>query len=114
MSWDEMLFNKCNDDKRRHEDKRNFFEDNMSWGRKRNDDENKEKERENRESLDFMGKGRKSLFGLTIGATVNVSLSNGLELEGIFQGIVGDYALLLVDTELVRVNLKDIVTVSVI
>ncbi|RAS91285.1 hypothetical protein PV791_04550 [Priestia filamentosa] len=114
MSWDEVIFHKCNDDRKRHEDKRHFFEDNMSWGRKRNDDEDKEKERENREALDFTGKGRKSLFGLTIGATVSVTLSNAVELEGIFQGIVGDYALILVDTELVRVNLKDIVTVSVI
>lgn len=112
MSWDEMLFNKCNDNGKRQEDQRNFFEDNMSCGRNRNN--NDDKEQDNRGDLNFTGKGRKSLFGLTIGATVNVSLSNGLEFEGIFQGIVGDYALLLVDTELVRVNLKDIVTVSVI
>lgn len=110
MSWDEVIFHKCNDDRRRHEDKRNFFEDDF----RRNKNNNEDKEQDNNNDLNFTGKGRKVLFGLTIGATANVSLSNGLELECIFQGIVGDYALFLNDSELVRVNLKDIVTVSVI
>jgi hypothetical protein len=111
MSWDEVIFHKCNDDRGKHEDKRNFFED--DFGRNRKND-NDDKEKDNREGLDFSGKGRKSLFGLAIGARVIVSLINGVEREGVFQGIVDHFALLLVDDELLRVNLKDIVTVSVI
>ncbi|MCF2132015.1 hypothetical protein L1I79_37180 [Strepomyces sp. STD 3.1] len=109
MSWDEVIFHKCNDDDKRHEDKRKWFEDDFGRNRK-NDD----KEKEDRESLDFSGKGRKSLFGLAIGARINATLINGFEYEGVFQGIVDHFALLLVDDELLRVNLKDIVTVSVV
>ncbi|KAB2488064.1 hypothetical protein [Priestia endophytica] len=111
MSWDEVIFHKCNDDERRHEDKRKWFEDDISFERKRNKDD--DKERDNND-LDFSGKGRKSLFGLAIGARVNVTLINGVELEAVFQGIVDHFALFLQDDELVRVNLKDIVTVSVV
>jgi hypothetical protein len=110
MSWDEVIFHKCNNDDRRHEDKRNLFED--DFGRNRKND-NEDKERDNN-VLDFTGKGRKSLFGLAIGARVNVTLINGVELEAVFQGIVDHFALFLQDDELVRVNLKDIVTVSVV
>lgn len=110
MSWDEVIFHKCNDDRRKHEDKRNFFED--DFGRNRNKDDDKEKDNNN--DLDFSGKGRKVLFGLTIGARVNVSLINGVKLEAVFQGIVDHFALFLEDDELIRVNLKDIVTVSVV
>ncbi|MCM3541157.1 hypothetical protein [Priestia endophytica] len=110
MSWDEVIFHKCNNDDRRHEDKRNFFED--DFGRNRKND-NEDKERDNN-VLDFTGKGRKSLFGLAIGARVNVTLINGVELEAVFQGIVDHFALFLQDDELIRVNLKDIVTVSVV
>jgi hypothetical protein len=112
MSWDEVIFHKCNDDDRRHEDKRKWFEDDMSFERKRNKDDDREKDNNN--DLDFSGKGRKSLFGLAIGARVNVTLINGVELEAVFQGIVDHFALFLQEDELIRVNLKDIVTVSVV
>jgi hypothetical protein len=106
MSWDEVIFHKCNDDRRRHED--NIF------GERNRKNDNDDRENDNREGLDFSGKGRKSLFGLAIGARVNVTLINAVELEGVFQGIVDHFVLLLVDDELVRVNLKNIVTVSVV
>lgn len=111
MSWDEVIFHKCNDDDRRHEDKRKFFED--DFGRNRKND-NDDRERDNNNDLNFTGKGRKVLFGLTIGARVNVSLINGVVIEGVFQGIVDHFALFLEEDELIRVNLKDIVSVSVV
>ncbi|YCA46503.1 hypothetical protein M1E11_26120 (plasmid) [Bacillus sp. JZ8] len=110
MSWDDMIFNKCNDDRRRQEDKRNFFEDDF----RRNKNNNEDKEQDNNNDLNFTGKGRKVLFGLTIGARVNVSLINGIVIEGVFQGIVDHFALFLEEDELIRVNLKDIVSVSVV
>ncbi|MGG0385986.1 hypothetical protein ABEY69_23560 [Priestia filamentosa] len=111
MSWDEVIFHKCNDDRRKHEDQRNFFEDDFGRNRKK---DNEDKERDNNNDLNFTGKGKKVLFGLTIGARVNVSLINGVVIEGVFQGIVDHFALFLEEDELIRVNLKDIVSVSVV